>query len=354
MSYKLILTRGIFMKALFYYDQRDVRLEQIEIPEPNENQVLLKVLDVGLCQTQINEFIEGPFIINKDKHKITGKAIPLIVGHEFGGIIEKIGKNIKDDSLIGKQVAVLPMLSCGVCEYCKRGLENVCVDLAYYGLLGENGGLAEYVCINKDNILPVMNRDILTFIEPILVAINVSQKLGQSLESKKILILGAGAIGLSIAAVFRDCFNADITVNDILPNRLQRAKTAGFDIKNKDELKKQYDIVIDAAGSNPMSKSSAFVEGFEYLHRGGTFISIGTYFHPVSIVPILLTANEYQIVSSFSYNLENVKKLPEILESLKTDFSIFIDRIDLDNIIEEGYYRSEVDKDSFTRLVITI
>jgi len=97
------------MKALFYYDQRDVRLEQIEIPEPNENQVLLKVLDVGLCQTQINEFIEGPFIINKDKHKITGKAIPLIVGHEFGGIIEKIGKNIKDDSLIGKQVEVLRM-----------------------------------------------------------------------------------------------------------------------------------------------------------------------------------------------------------------------------------------------------
>lgn len=339
------------MKALMYYNQRDIRLEDLYKPEPGNGQVLLRVTDAGLCQTQINEFVEGPFVINKERHKRTGKAMPMVVGHQFGGVIEKCGSGV-DESFIGAQVAVLPLLSCGECYYCQKGYKGMCDDIAYYGLLGENGGFAEYACINKENVFKVNNPDILTFIEPILVAINASRKIKDITEKKQVCILGAGAVGLSMAAVLRDYCGMDIVINDILPGRLYRAKLAGFKTVDKSKLKREYDMIVDCAGSNPLSKPSAFVEGFNYLMKGGILLSIGAYFHPIAITPVLLLASEHHIYTSYMYNPGDLELLPQVLERLNVNFSEFIERIKLENIIEEGYYRAEVDMDSYTRLVV--
>lgn len=339
------------MKALVFYDQRELLLEEKVKPEPGTGQVLIKVTKAGLCQTQINEFIEGPFIINKDPHPLTGKAIPLIPGHEFGGIIHKVGKNV-DKSLIGKQVAVLPLLSCGECKYCKAGKESYCDKLAYIGLVGEDGGFAEYSLINESNIYPVEKEELLSFIEPILVCINAAGKINSGFSEKKVLVLGAGAVGITLMAVWRDYFGADVIINDILPNRLKRAENAGLKtIKTKD-INQKFDIVVDCAGNDPLSKNSAILEGFMYLEKGGILLNIGTYFHPLSFIPAELLANEHKLITSYLYNNDDIKLLDNVLKSLKLDFSIFIEEIKSDNIIE-GYYRAEVDKDSFTRIVIS-
>lgn len=341
------------MKALFYYDQRNIQLNEVDIPEPEKDEVLLKVTAAGLCQTQINEFIEGPFIINRSPHKLTNKSIPLIVGHEFGGIVKKVG-NTDYSYLLDKQAAVLPLLSCGKCNYCQSGKENLCNNLAYYGLLGDNGGFAEYACIKKDNIFLLEDTALLTFIEPILVAINAGNKVKTIIKNSKVCILGAGTVGICTAAVFRDYFEANVIINDILPNRLQRAKKAGFETISKVNLLQGYNIVVDCAGSDPTSTSSAFAEGFKYLLKGGVLLNIGTYFHPISIIPSSLLANEQHVFTSFLYNSYDVKLLPNVLASLNVDFLPFIEKISLENIIEEGYYRAEVDKDSFTRLVVEL
>lgn len=340
------------MQALMYYDQRNIKLNDINIPVPEKDEVLIKVTDAGLCQTQVNEFIEGPYIINKTPHRVTGKAIPIIVGHEFGGIVEKVG-NIKNSNLIGKQVAVLPLLKCGKCNYCKDNMESVCDDIAYYGLRGQDGGFAEYACVKKDNIFFTYNKNIITFIEPLLVAIHAANKIKDFIPNRKMCILGAGAIGISTAAVFRDYFGGNVVINDILPNRIKRVKMAGFQVKEKKELAPEYDVVIDCAGSNPTSKTSAITEGFSYLKKNGILLNLATYFHPISIVPSFMLLNEYKLITSYLYDLIDVGMLEKIINSLRVDFSKFITRIKLENIIEEGYYRSEVDKDSFTRLVVT-
>lgn len=75
------------MKALVYYGNRDIRLEEVLQPEPGADELLIKVTDAGLCQTLVNEFVEGPFIINTGTNPMTGRAIPLIAGHEFGGVV---------------------------------------------------------------------------------------------------------------------------------------------------------------------------------------------------------------------------------------------------------------------------
>ncbi|ACO03076.1 MAG TPA: hypothetical protein DEP48_08180 [Persephonella sp.] len=345
------------MLALRFYNQRDIRLEKLPKPKPKKEEVLIKVTQAGISQTQINEFIEGPFFINKEPHPLTGKAIPLIPCQEYGGIIEDVGKGV-DRSLIGKQVAVLPLISCGKCEHCLKGKENLCEKMAYHGLLGLDGGFAEYSVVNVKNIFPVEKEELLTFIEPILVGMNTFDIYRhyngkEDFKEKKILILGAGPVGISVGAVWRDYVKADVVINDILSYRMKKAKEVGFRTVEKKELKKNsFDIVIDAAGMDPLSTQSAIVEGIDYIKKGGFLISVGSYFHPVEFIPSELTFNEKNIISSMAYSLKLIDELPEVLKSLRINFKTLIQEITLEKIIEEGYYRAEVEKESFVRIVV--
>ncbi|WP_457621275.1 alcohol dehydrogenase catalytic domain-containing protein [Persephonella sp.] len=345
------------MLALRFYNQRDIRLENLPKPKPEKEEVLIKVTQAGISQTQINEFIEGPFFINKKPHPLTGKAIPLIPCQEYGGIIEDVGEGV-DRSLIGKQVAVLPLISCGNCEYCLKGKENLCEKIAYHGLLGLDGGFAEYSVVNVKNIFPVEKEELLTFIEPILVGMNTFDIYRhyngkENFKKKKILILGAGPVGISVGAVWRDYVKADVVINDILSYRMKKANEIGFrTIEKKDLEKNSFDVVIDAAGMDPLSTQSAIVEGIKYIKKGGFLISVGSYFHPVEFIPSELTFNEKNIISSMAYSLKLIKELPDVLKSLKVNFKTLIQEIPLEKIIDEGYYRAEVEKESFVRIVV--
>jgi|GEM_PF-251888 len=339
------------MKALVYYGSRDIRLEDVEKPTPGPNDVLIRVTHAGISQTQVNEFIEGPFIINSEPHPLTGKAMPLIPGHEFGGIIEDAGSHVSRD-MIGEQVAVLPRMNCGECLYCASGKEHLCPQMAYIGLLGEHGGFATYSVVPKENVFPVRDTSLLSFVEPILISIHAGKAIQHMLPASKVLIMGAGGVGVTFAAVLRDYFHADVTLTDTLPNRLERCAEVGFKTLDKEALEQEYDIVIDCAGSDPVSKRSALFEAFDYVYRGGTVLNLGTYFHSLSFVPAGLTVQEKQLRTSFAYNSRDEKILPEVIKSLKLDFSKLIETVDFDQIIEQAYFRSEVDKDSFIRLVV--
>ncbi|MGH1365889.1 MAG: alcohol dehydrogenase catalytic domain-containing protein [Calditrichia bacterium] len=339
------------MKALVYYGSRDIRIEHVEKPTPGPNEVLIRVTHAGISQTQVNEFVEGPFVINTAPHPLTGKAVPLIPGHEFGGIIEEVGATA-GKQLIGKQVAALPRITCGECRYCRSGKEHICKKIAYIGLLGENGGFAQYAVVPKQNIVEVQDTAAMSFIEPILVGLHAGRVIQHLLPASKVLVMGAGGIGVCLAAVLRDYFRADVTLTDILPNRLARIKKAGFNVLGKNQLKREYDIVIDCAGGDPISQRSAIFEAFDYIYNGGTVLNLGTYFHPLSFVPVTLTVPEMQLRTSFAYDSHDEELLNDALEAIKLDFSELIDKIDFDKLIVEGYFRSEVDKDSFIRLVV--
>ena len=283
---------------------------------------------------------------------MTSLAIPLVMGHQFGGVVETVGENVSTD-IIARQAAVMPLLSCGICEFCHSGRENLCDQFAYYGLLGADGGFAQYAAVKKENIIFTENSSILTFMEPILVGIHAASKIGEWLSTDRVLILGAGAIGIALAAVLRDIYGANVFVYDILPNRLRTTASAGFQVIRKEDLSSaRFGIVFDCAGSDPMSQDAALIQGFDLVEKGGVLVGLGSYFHPLPVTPIKWLLSETTIINSFAYDSGDVARLPEILEKLQVDFSLFCDSVQLDNIIEDGFYRSEIDKDSFTRLVV--
>jgi len=258
-----------------------------------------------------------------------------------------------NQSLVGTRVAVLPLLNCKTCKWCRSDREDLCNSMAYYGLVGADGGFAEYAVVHKNNVLPVSDPAIITFVEPILVALHAVAKIKSDLEGCRVLVMGAGAIGIAMASVLTFVCKAVVSITDILSKRRQRAKTAGFHVIEKDALSKCFDIVIDCAGSDPYSgKHPAILEGCQYLLKGGILLVLGTYFHPLDFVPVQMLIDEYMLINSYLYNKTDVVRLKETITSLKTDFSLFIDDVPLEQIIEDGYYHAEVDKDSFTRLVV--
>lgn len=341
------------MKALTFHDRRDLRLEEHPTPEPGPGEVRLRVTDAGLSQTQINEFMEGPFIINHEPHPLTGIGRPLIPSQEYGGVVDRVGAGV-NEGWLGRQVAVLPSLSCGNCDYCRAGREQLCAAMAYCGLLGAHGGFAEYSVVPVANVAPVAAREHITFIEPILVGIHAGQCAPVPLRGQRLLVLGAGAVGCSIAAVLRDYYGASVSIYDQLGARLERAETAGLETTGCTAADGPFDGVVDAAGQDSFAPSVAYTDAAAYATPGGYVLHVGTYFHPIQIVPSNLLVREISIVPVFTYNSHAVPYLHDVLSALDTDFGTLIESTDLDHVIEEGYYRAAFDKSSFTRLCVSL
>lgn len=347
------------MKSLMFYARRDIRIEETPKPVPAEDEVLIRVTDAGLSQTQINEFIEGPFIINTEPHPLTGVCTPMIPSQEYGGEIVEIGRRVSPHWL-GKQVAVLPLISCGQCEQCQTGHIQLCPDKAYYGLVGAHGGFCEYSAVRVANVIEVGDKALLTFIEPLLVAIHALQRYGHNqnnhtIKDKQVLILGAGAIGLSCAALWQYMGAKQLFVYDPLPNRLKKAAECGLQVaEHPGSLTGKFDVVIDAAGKDPLRRHQAFEQAPHYLKPGGAVISVATYFFPMSVIPIELLADEKAHIPAFMYNLSDIDLLRQILPQLDFPFASLITQIAFEQLIQDGYYQAELDRDPFVRLVTCV
>ncbi|WED20544.1 alcohol dehydrogenase catalytic domain-containing protein [Vibrio sp. JC009] len=339
------------MKALMFYDRRDIRLEDIPVPSLKDDEVLIRVTAAGLSQSQISEFIEGPFILNSEPHPKTGVGIPMIPSQEYGGTITEVGNGVLQD-LIGKTVAVLPLIYCGECEDCKAGNVYYCKEKAYYGLVGAHGGFCEYSAVKADNIIEVHKPELLTFVEPLLVATHSYNRYKQDISDKKVLILGAGAVGVSCAAFWKKMGAKSLHLYEHLPERLSKAKACGIDvIENMEDIRQEYDVVIDAAGKDAFHTTQAFEQAHLFLKPGGNVILIGTYFSPLEVLPLNMLVNEISYVPSYMYDLKDVRLLEEVLHDLDFDFDSLIKRINFDNIVQEGYYQAELDRDTFVRIV---
>jgi propanol-preferring alcohol dehydrogenase len=123
---------------------RPLTLKEVLVPEPDDNQVLIKIHACGVCRTDLH-IVDG---------ELTGPKLPLIIGHEIVGSISKLGKNVNEFS-VGDKVGV-PWLgyTCGKCKYCLRGDENLCENAKFTGYT-INGGYAEYTAADKRYVFKI-------------------------------------------------------------------------------------------------------------------------------------------------------------------------------------------------------
>ena len=133
------------MKAMVFESQgKPLVLKEVPVPEPDDNQVLIKVHACGVCRTDLH-IIDG---------ELTTPKLPLIIGHEIIGSVVKPGKNVSE-FIVGDKIGV-PWLgyTCGECKYCRRGDENLCENAKFTGYTID-GGFSEYTIAERRYVFKI-------------------------------------------------------------------------------------------------------------------------------------------------------------------------------------------------------
>src|SRR2546429_6249341 len=141
------------MRAVVFHGARDVRVEDVREPDgallPDE--VLLAPRWCGICGTDLHEYAMGPIVIPRDPHPLTGARLPQVLGHEFSADVVGVGAAVTE-TRVGDRVSVMPLVFCGVCAYCRRGLNHLCPVMGCVGLSWNGGGLASLAVVRESNV----------------------------------------------------------------------------------------------------------------------------------------------------------------------------------------------------------
>lgn len=256
------------MLVAVYYNNHDVRIEELPTPTIGDEEVLLKVMASGICGSDVIEWYRVP------------KA-PRVLGHEATGVIDKVGGKV-DSVKVGDRVFVSHHVPCFSCRHCQRGNHTACHTLHttnYYP-----GGFAQYVKIPKINVqygiykLPDdMSFEEGTFVEP-LACVSRGQRLSGLKKDDSLLIIGSGISGILHAQLAKLKGVKKIIVADINPYRVELAKkfgaTDGLDAKaNLPEKLREIngghlaDQVVVCTGATPAALAS-----MECVESGGTIL----------------------------------------------------------------------------------
>lgn len=233
------------MKVLRLHNPGDLRLHEEPLPVPGEGETLLRITAVGICGSDlhwINEAGIGDARLEK----------PLVLGHEFAALTEE-----------GQRVAVDPSISCGACEYCKRGDPNLCKNLFFAGHGGQDGALREQIAWPERCLYPLpdaMSDAEGALLEPLGIAIHAVD-LAHLKVGMTVGVFGCGPVGLLILQLARLAGASEVFATDILAHRVNAARFLGVDEAqlvegNPSDWKavitdrKELDVVFEAAGEN--------------------------------------------------------------------------------------------------------
>lgn len=248
------------MRVAMYYNNRDVRTEEMQIPKINENEILVKVIACGICGSDVMEWYRV-------------KKAPTILGHEVAGVIEKVGKNVKKYKK-GDRVFVSHHVPCNKCKYCLNNEHTVCDMLRTTNF--DPGGFSQYVRVPKINVergvflLPdEISFEEGTFVEPLACVIRGQRKAGMK-AGKSVLVIGSGISGILHIQMAKTAGASKIFATDINDYRLKAAKRFGAD--NVINAKEKGAGILGDLVIVCTSALSAIKQAFESVDRGGTIL----------------------------------------------------------------------------------
>ncbi|KAL3495796.1 chaperonin 10-like protein [Aspergillus germanicus] len=216
------------MRAARFHGRGDIRIDQIEEPVCGEAQVKIRPAFVGICGSDLHEYLAGPIVIPTKPHALTGSQLPVTLGHEFSGTIEEVGSGVTGLK-VGDRVAVRPNLSDGDCPSCVFGRPNCCRNLGFIGFSSNAGGLSDHVAVPAKHAIPLPEGfplDLGALVEPLTVAWHAVSRSPVS-TAKTALVVGGGPIGLAIVQVLKAHGVQTIIVAEVSAQRREYAKTLG-------------------------------------------------------------------------------------------------------------------------------
>ena len=288
------------MLAAVFHGRDQVRVEERPSPAPPPpGWVQVAVSWCGICGTDLEEWQSGPlFIPVGAPHPVTGARAPLVLGHEFAGVVTAVGEGVTDP-VPGHRVAVDTIVYCGTCHWCRRGEVIRCPLLGALGLHAD-GGLAEICNAPARMCLPVPDSiadDEAALAEPLAVAVRALRRGGLQ-PGERVAVVGLGAVGL-MALQAAIAFGAEsVAVIEPLPERRALAMRLGADrhATAEDAAALEADVAIECAGT-----PAAIETAIRALRTGGRAVVLGIGTRPATVPPLDLVVGEKSIIGSLSH-----------------------------------------------------
>ncbi|OGF58776.1 MAG: hypothetical protein A2Y62_09750 [Candidatus Fischerbacteria bacterium RBG_13_37_8] len=336
--------------ALFYGSNQPLRLEEVDKPTPKKNEVLVKVAACGLCHTDLHYLDHGVS---------TFKKPPVILGHEVSGIVEAAGEEVKNLKP-GDKVIVPPVFTCGQCEMCRTGRENVCNQML---MLGNHmdGAYAEYVVAPAKDTIPFIEG--IPLEEGCIIADAVSTPFHALVNradlkpGNSVAVFGCGGLGINAVQIAK-ALGAYVIGVDIKEKKLEQARQFGADeafISDADLPKKirkltggGVHIAIEAIG-NPVTMQTAF----STIRTGGTLIVMGYSDKDITVNAGRIMFREMKIVGTLGcppYLYPSLLKLVS-MGKIKVK-ELVTHKFPLDNI-NDGFSLLRQGEESLIRAIVT-
>ena len=274
----------------------ELEVRERPVPSPGPREVLVQVSSVGSCGSDVHYFTHGRI----GRYVLTA---PMVLGHEPAGRIVAVGDGV-DPARTGQRVSVEPGVPCRRCRWCHDGRYNLCPDIVFFATPPVDGAFAEYVTIADDFAHPVpdsVSDDAAALLEPLSVAIWANEKAGTGLGSR-LLVAGAGPIGLLVAQVARVRGAAQVVVSDLDAGRRAAALSYGatdvLDPRDGDPAGRgvEVDAFVDCSGA-----PAAVTSSIPAVTPGGTVVLVGMGADEMTLPVSALQSAEITLTGTFRY-----------------------------------------------------
>lgn len=301
------------MKAAVLQEWQRMELRDVPVPQLAEEEVLIKVRYAGVCGSDVT--------IYKGKHPTA--RTPVILGHEFIGVVEKVNSVKRGDLSPGDRVVVEPLISCGECEACRSGHWHVCRSLKLLGI-HTDGGFAEYVKAPAGKVIKLkdsINDRVAALTEPFAVGFHVNQQAGIK-AGDKVLIIGGGPIGLVIGIVAKRCGAEQVVFTELNAERIRLIESFGFTAVNpvaegaQDRLaaiteNQGYNVVFEVSGSQ-----AGLANATDLCMIRGKIVFVGFPHKRPEVDVLKAIFKELTLIGSRVYTFQDFTRTVRMLEEL--------------------------------------
>lgn len=287
------------------------RLEEVPEGVPGPDEVLVRVVMCGICGSDIHAY--------HGKHAFI--HCPIVLGHEFTGVVKSVGEHVKDLTE-GQKVVVEPNLACGECYNCQTGRYHVCENLKVIGCQAP-GAYADSIVVPRDKVLPIpdeMDFDTAVLVEPLAVGVHAVRRSGLAMGDR-VLVFGVGPIGLMTLMAAKSLGAKKAIAVDILDGRLELAKEFGADAVCNPERDDVSEIIAAEFGPEKAditfecsASEKALNQAIDLARKGTSIVQVGCFGSPVTINNMsYVQEHELTIVGTMMYRKDDYQIALQIL-----------------------------------------
>ncbi|KAH8915440.1 alcohol dehydrogenase [Atractiella rhizophila] len=336
------------MKAAVLYGQEDVRVEEVAKPDIRQGDVLIRVAWGGICGSDMH-MLKHPLETQKKPHSLTGEKLPVVMGHEFSGVIEESKSQLFQK---GDRVCVNPLITCGECERCKAGLIGTCKRL---GFIGMSVFCEDLLKLRKQSVSLADG----ALVEPFAVGWH-AMRVSKIEKGQSALVLGGGPIGLLTIQCLRAAGVKPIICSEVAQARKSVAISCGADYvfdPTSVDLVEEVEKLTNGVGVHCSFECTGVEACLNQAIRAtkfrGTVVVLSLWGQKPAVDMMALLHSERYITGSACHTPNDIRDVLDALEkkTINTD-NLITAKISIEDIVEKGFEALLRNKDNHVKILV--